>query len=171
MKSGYYVAKQLRMEERNFGESSRQRTNRALWSRIWQANVPNKIKNFSWCACLNMPTQANLARRRVMEEAWNCSCQLEIESVLHVLWGCGGGTRCLGWEFNSTSKVKYWAGRFSAVGYKFNAKTFRGGMGSVLGHLLADLESAQYSHARGVFQHPSRSSQRALEYLREFTEA
>ena len=48
VKSGYYVAKQLWMEESNFGETSMQRTNGALWSRIWKANVPNKIKKFSW---------------------------------------------------------------------------------------------------------------------------
>ncbi|XP_030964215.1 uncharacterized protein LOC115985415 [Quercus lobata] len=49
------------MEESNLGESSRQGMNGALWSRIWQANVPNKIKIFSWRACLNiLPTQANL---------------------------------------------------------------------------------------------------------------
>ena len=44
-------------------------------------------------------------------------------------------------------------------------------MGFVLGHLLANMELAQRSHAWGVFQHPSRSSQRALDYLRENTEA
>ena len=90
VKSRYYVAKQLRMEESNLGESLRQGTNGALWSRIWQANVPNKIKKISWHACLKiLPTQANLARRRVVEEARCSSCQLEEESVLHVLLGCG----------------------------------------------------------------------------------
>ena len=139
VKSGYYVAKQLRMEESNLGESSRQGMNGAFWSRIWQANVPNKIKKISWRACLNiLPTQANLARRRVVEEAWCNSCQLQDESVFHVLWG---GTRCLDWEFISTSKIKYYADRFSAAGYKFNAETFKKGMGFILGHLLADMES------------------------------
>ena len=90
VKSGYYVAKQLRMEESNVGETSMRRTNGALWSRIWKANVPNKIKIFLWHACLNIfPTQENLTSRRVVEEAWCCFCQNEFESVLHVLWGCG----------------------------------------------------------------------------------
>ena len=90
VKSGYYVAKQLRMEESNVGETSMRRTNGALWSRIWKANVPNKIKIFSWHACLNIfPTQENLTSRRVVEEARCCFCQNEFESVLHVLWGCG----------------------------------------------------------------------------------
>ena len=41
------------MEESNIGETSMQRINGAPWSRIWKANVPNKIKNFLWIACLN----------------------------------------------------------------------------------------------------------------------
>ena len=90
VKYGYYVAKQLQMEENSLGESSTQGKNRALWSRVWQAHVPNKIKIFSWRACLNiLPTQANLARRRIVEGARCSTCQLEEESVLHVLWGCG----------------------------------------------------------------------------------
>ena len=55
----------------------------------------------------------------------------------------------MGWEFKLTSKIRYCVGRFSIAGYRFNAEAFKGGMGFVLGHLLADMESAQYSHARG----------------------
>ena len=63
-----------------------QRTNGALWSRIWKANIPNKIKKISWRACLNIfPTQENLAHRRVVEEAWCCFCQNKDELVFHVL--------------------------------------------------------------------------------------
>ena len=90
IKSGYYVGKQLRMEESNTGETLVQRTNGSLWSQIWKANVPNKIKFFYWRACLNiLPTQDNLVGRRAVEEAWCCFCQNDTESVLHVLWGCG----------------------------------------------------------------------------------
>ena len=65
IKSGYYVGKQLRMEESNTGETPVQRTNGSLWSQIWKANVPNKIKFFYWRACLNiLPTQDNLVGRR-----------------------------------------------------------------------------------------------------------
>ena len=47
-------------------------------------------KDFLWRACLNiLPTQDNLIRRRVMENARCCLCQQETETVLHVLWSCG----------------------------------------------------------------------------------
>ena len=64
-------------------------------------------------------------------------------------FGLWGGIGCLGWEFKSVSKIRYWTGWFSAAGYTSNVKAFRGGMGSVLGHLLADMALAEHSHARG----------------------
>ena len=47
VKSGYHVAKQLRKAESNSGETSVQRAYNSLWSRIWKAKVPNKVKFFS----------------------------------------------------------------------------------------------------------------------------
>ena len=88
--SGYCVAKQLRKEELNAGESSEHGAFGSLWSQLWKAEVPNKIKIFSWRACLNiLPTQDNLIQRRVVESARCCFYQNETESVLHVLWSCG----------------------------------------------------------------------------------
>ena len=55
-------------EELSAGESLEHRAFGSLWSRLWKAKVPNKIKIFSWRACLNiLPTQDNLIRRRVVE--------------------------------------------------------------------------------------------------------
>ena len=72
---GYFVAKQLRKDELNDGESSEHKAFRSLWSRLWKAAVPSKIKIFSWRACLNiLPTQDNLIQRRVMESARCCLC-------------------------------------------------------------------------------------------------
>ena len=90
VRSGYFVAKQLRKDELSNGESSKQRIVGSLWSQLWKATIPNKIKIFSWRACLDIfPTQDNLIRRRVLESARCCFCQQETESVLHVLWSCG----------------------------------------------------------------------------------
>ena len=90
VRSGYFVAKQLRKDELNIREASEHRALGFLWSRLWKAAVPSKIKIFSWRACLNiLPTQDNLIRRRVMENARCCLCQQETETVLHVLWSCG----------------------------------------------------------------------------------
>ena len=90
VRSGYFVAKQLRKDGSNDRESSEHRVARSLWSRLWKAAIPNKIKIFSWRAYLNiLPTQDNLIRRRVVECARCCFCQKETESVMHVLWSCG----------------------------------------------------------------------------------
>ena len=90
IRSGYFVAKQLRKDGSNDRESSEHRVARSLWSQLWKAAIPNKIKIFSWRAYLNiLPTQDNLIRRRVVECARCCFCQKETESVMHVLWSCG----------------------------------------------------------------------------------
>ena len=68
--SEYFVAKQLRKDELSNGESSEQGIMGSLWSRLWKATILNKIKIFSWRACLNiLPTQDNLIRRRVLASA------------------------------------------------------------------------------------------------------
>ena len=46
VRSRYFVAKQLRKEEINAGESSEQRAYGSLWPRIWKVDVPNKINFF-----------------------------------------------------------------------------------------------------------------------------
>ena len=44
--SGYFVAKQLRKEEINAGESSEQRAYGSLWPQLWKVDVPNEINFF-----------------------------------------------------------------------------------------------------------------------------
>ena len=57
VKSGYHVAKLLKMAESSSGETSVQRASTSLWLRVWKARVPNKVKLFSWRACQNiLPT-------------------------------------------------------------------------------------------------------------------
>ena len=57
VRSGYFVAKQLRKDELNDGESLEHRLFGSLWSQLLKAAVLNKIKIFSWRACLNiLPT-------------------------------------------------------------------------------------------------------------------
>ena len=54
VKSGYHVAKRMRKEENHSRECLVQRANNPIWSRIWKAKVPNKVKIFSWRACQNI---------------------------------------------------------------------------------------------------------------------
>ena len=53
IRSGYFLAKQLRKDELSNGESSKQGIVGSLWSRLWKATIPNKIKIFSWRACVS----------------------------------------------------------------------------------------------------------------------
>ena len=90
VKFKYHVAKLLKMAESSSVEASVHRASTSLWSRVWKARVPNKVKLFSWRACQNiLPTQDNLVWRRVMEDASCCFCHRATEMVLHVLWECG----------------------------------------------------------------------------------
>ena len=94
VKSEYHVAKQLRMAENSSGEASVHRASTSLWSWVWKARVPNKVKIFSWRAYQNiLPTRDNLVQRRVMDDASCCFCHRATEMVLHV-WGYIG---CVGW--------------------------------------------------------------------------
>ena len=90
VKFRYHVAKLLKMEESSSRKTSMQRASTSLWSRVWKARVPNKVKLFSWRACQNiLPTRDNLVRRRVVEVASCCFYHRATETVLHVLWECG----------------------------------------------------------------------------------
>ena len=167
-----FVAKQLRKDELNAGESSEHRALGFLWSRMWKATVPSKIKIFSWRACLNiLPTQDNLIRRRVMENARCCLCHQETKTVLHVLWSCGVAQ-------------DVWAG---SLGRLQKSGTAQNNFLQLVTGLLVKLSDEEWNlfwitcwliwHQRntvihgGVFRHPSRSAQRAVDYLKEYTVA
>ena len=86
VKSGYHMAKQLELEDYNAGECSSQRVPNPIWSKIWKANVPNKIKVFDWRAGQNaLPTLDNLLRRQVIENATCIFFLRDEETVLHAL--------------------------------------------------------------------------------------
>ena len=172
VQSGYFVAKQLRKDELSDGESSEQRIVGSLWSRLWKASIPNKIKIFSWRACLDiLPTQDNLIRRRVLESAWCCFCQQETESVLHVLWSCGAAQ-------------DVWVG---SLGRLQKSSTAQNDFLQLITGLMAKLSSEEWNlfwvicwqiwHQRnmvihgGVFQHPSSLAKRVVDYLKEYTDA
>ncbi|KAL0457144.1 UNVERIFIED_CONTAM: hypothetical protein Slati_1053600 [Sesamum latifolium] len=59
------------------------------WRKLWQAKIPNKIKVFTWKACLNaLPTSVNLARRIQGFLAVCPLCQTDGEDVVHPLILC-----------------------------------------------------------------------------------
>lgn len=57
--------------------------------KLWRLKVPNKIKVFGWTACQNiLPTRVNLARRKILEDAYCELCKIALETGIHVLWEC-----------------------------------------------------------------------------------
>ena len=106
-----------------------------------------------------------------MDDASCCFCHRAKEMVLHVLWECGAA-----WDVWAGSAIKF---------QKFETKQvdFRQLVASLMPKLSLEkwdlfwvicyqiwLQRNMVLHG-GAFQHPSRSHQRALDYLREFVDA
>ena len=87
VKSAYLVA--LRVVQQQSGESSHTRRNEKVWKLILSMNVPPKVRNFVWRACLNiLPTRANLQRRKIVVDPWFDFCKQQPKVVGHMLWEC-----------------------------------------------------------------------------------
>ena len=88
VKRAYYVAKEL-VEIGTVGESSSNHQASPFWKKIWQLNVPPKVKIFAWRVCLDgLPTMLNL-RRRGLNTAGFCQvCDKDLESISHALLHC-----------------------------------------------------------------------------------
>ena len=77
------------MNRIGIGEHSRVQEGKPVWNRLWKLSVPPKVRNFVWRASSDiLPTQANLARRRVPIDPKCVVCGSSDETVLHILWQC-----------------------------------------------------------------------------------
>ncbi|KAM1391047.1 hypothetical protein ACFX2I_018797 [Malus domestica] len=90
IKSGYWVAQQwLQSTDSNASSSSNASAYAKLWKHIWKANIPPKVKNFTWRVCHNiLPTKVNLTKKGVRVESECGICQGEEEIAEHVLFTC-----------------------------------------------------------------------------------
>ena len=51
--------------------------------------MPNKYKNFLWCACKNsLPTKSNMTRKMIVQTPTCDRCASMAEDTIHALWGC-----------------------------------------------------------------------------------
>ena len=70
-------------------ESSGSYVGKFIWPVLWKLSIPNKIKIFGWRACNDiLPTWINLVKRRIINEDKCPICTREVETAIHVLWGC-----------------------------------------------------------------------------------
>ncbi|KAL0404442.1 UNVERIFIED_CONTAM: hypothetical protein Sradi_2085000 [Sesamum radiatum] len=59
------------------------------WHFIWGAKVPPKVRLFAWQSCKNaLPTQSNLAARKIHLENVCLCCDQEEDSLAHILRRC-----------------------------------------------------------------------------------
>ena len=88
VKSASYVAKKM-LDSDIQGETSRGDVRAPLWKRIWQLNIPEKIRIFAWRLCMNaISTMVNLNRRGIQVEVLCLICKKEEEVVEHVILKC-----------------------------------------------------------------------------------
>lgn len=74
-----------------------------LWQKIWQLNLPNKIKVFTWKACNDiLPVKTLLRSRRIPIDEMCSSYGVDRESLMHCLCYCDVAGRV--WTLKSTEE-------------------------------------------------------------------
>ena len=88
VKNAYWIACQMSIAEFS-GSSSDGSQERSFWKRLWQINVPHKIRHFVWRACRDiLPLKTNLVKRNVLQVATCDGCNVEEDSI-HFFWKSG----------------------------------------------------------------------------------
>lgn len=90
VKSAYKLADSLRRNETAAGSSSANDPgDRSVWDVIWKANVPEKIKIFSWrVSTQSLATKHNTFRRTIVKEDVCDICGVESENEYHAVIAC-----------------------------------------------------------------------------------
>ena len=89
MKSGYKLLVETdHVSERDLNSTSIGDT-KSTWKKIWQVEVPNRIRLLMWRAGNDsLPSRANLFRRKLLTESSCLQCNTGPEDALHALWTC-----------------------------------------------------------------------------------
>ena len=88
VRSAYFVAVKI-LDTRVNGECSSGDPNSLIWRKIWSMKLPEKIKIFSWRACVNgLPLLTNMVAKGI-QTPYTCPiCDEEPESLIHGLISC-----------------------------------------------------------------------------------
>lgn len=88
-KSGYHIVHQNQMENHKDKPESSFKLKKEEWKMLWKMKTPNKVKNFWWKACKNaLATKENLFKRRCAHDRLCPICEIETESIEHMLFWC-----------------------------------------------------------------------------------
>lgn len=86
VRSAYYIDIQAKRRDR---ASTSMSNNLGIWKRLWNAEVPEKIKNFGWRALHNgLPVRGNLGKRGTNVDDSCPLCGEEHETITHTLLMC-----------------------------------------------------------------------------------
>ena len=70
-------------------ETSHGALHTSFWRKIWNLHTPSKINLFTWKACQDiLPTKANLCHHHILDSPTCKTCNVEPETVEHLLWDC-----------------------------------------------------------------------------------
>jgi hypothetical protein len=137
IKSAYKLAVQIRDKQKGNDASTSKMENQNAddfkWGKLWQLNIPNKIKMFLWRFAHNsLPLRRNIARRGVESDTrcptcyildedsghlfFNCKAvklcwrELGMENVRYLLETCRSGKEVIEkiWSFNVKEQLKIW---------------------------------------------------------------
>ncbi|XP_075636956.1 uncharacterized protein LOC142609254 [Castanea sativa] len=85
----------------------------AFWKQVWRADVPGKIKHFTWKACSNaLPTRENLMQRKIIAKSSCQQCKSQSKSVFHALWDCASIQQVWESDFGWVDRQKTSTGSF-----------------------------------------------------------
>ena len=60
-----------------------------VWKKIWQLQLPPKVKNFLWQVCRNvLPTKQPLLKRKVTADPICERCRFAVGESVHAVWSC-----------------------------------------------------------------------------------
>ncbi|KAL6227352.1 hypothetical protein ACLB2K_001311 [Fragaria x ananassa] len=89
VRSGYHVARRLRLEQIGGTSSVLNSNSSSLWQKIWKVKVLPKVKHFIWRLIKNIvPTKEVLSKRVPLPDLLCPFCYDDTESSLHLFKNC-----------------------------------------------------------------------------------
>jgi hypothetical protein len=114
VKSAYHLAQGL--SESATGSCSSYNNISQHWKKVWHIKGAPVVKTFMWQACSEiLPTKANLYRKKIISSPLCPVCELESETVAHVLWACPAAKDVWTESLKSIHKCSLMSGNFGAI--------------------------------------------------------
>lgn len=91
VRSCYHFISSVMSNQGASGQGATSGVGNLNWKEIWNLPIPPKIRVFLWRACSGiLPHKAELFRRHICSNPFCSSCDVEVETIGHVLMDCRG---------------------------------------------------------------------------------